>query len=148
MTTFYLIRTERLHEERVASDIRAMGYEAWAPFEVHGYRVTRKSSVHRHREHPVIPGALFAAVPETFHGDLQRIRYFDRIQRDVALAPVQIPAIHIRRFADTLADWNERELRRISAGNRGRPAKRAWVKLEPGNVASLMAALFGGDASP
>jgi len=144
MAPYYLIRTVSLGtEEAVASEIRAMGYDAWAPFEVRGYRVTRRMAVYRHREYPILPRGLLAAIPEAAHGDLQRIRDFDCIQRDTALAPVKIPANHIRIFRDRVVDWNERELRRINAGNRGKPAKKAWRRIDPDSLPGIMATLFG-----
>lgn len=151
MTPYYLIRvTERriptasmAIEELVARAIRAMGYEAWAPFEIRAWRPSRKARVWRTREYQVIPKCLFAAVPEARHGDLQRIRYFDAIERDAALAPLRIPAIEVARFRDNLAAWNDREIARITAGNRGKPDKKAWVKLDPENLAGVLRTLYG-----
>lgn len=148
---YYLIRvTERIatdhgmsREEFVARAIRRWGYDAWAPFEIKAWRPTRRARVWRTREHPVIPKCLFAAIPVANHGDLQSIRYFDAIARDSAQAPLKIPAIEVRRFRDYLADWNDREIARITAGNRGKPEKKAWVKLEPGNLEEVLRRLFG-----
>lgn len=151
MTPYYLIRvTERRGrmasmaiEELVARAIRAMGYDAWAPFEIRAWRPSRKARVWRTREHQVVPKCLFAAVPEARHGDLQRIRYFDAIERDTALMPLLIPAHEVMRFRDYLSDWNDREIARITAGNRGKAAKKAWVKLDPENLAGVLRTLYG-----
>jgi len=104
------------------------------------HRKTRQRTI---TEHPAIPKCLFAAIPVALHGDLHRIRYFDHIERDGASVPLSVPAIQVSRFRDALTEWNDTETRRIQAGNRGKPEKKRWVRLEAQTLGEVMATMFG-----
>ena len=124
-----------------------MGYQAWLPALVHTARTTRSKRTRAQNYQPVVFGLLFAAIPEAVHGDLQRVRHFIAVDRDLSCTAIRIPAIEIQLFMESVTDWNNRELHRIANGAKGRPARKPWstkIRLEPGNLPVLMQALFGG----
>lgn len=145
MTDYFIIRTRHGKEAVVEAAIRHMGFTAWTPAEVRPFRTAamRKTGTTGAVERPAIPKTLFAAIPEALHGDLYQIRDFVRVECDVACTALKIPANHIETFFETLEAWNARERHRITSGNRGRPEKKRWQKLEPQTMAAVLEQMFG-----
>lgn len=145
MTDYFIIRTRHGKERVVEKAITAMGFTAWTPVEVRAYRyrdIGRKQLT-KLKECPVMPKTVLATVPRGLHGNLYQIRDFVRVDCDAALDPLKIPASHIEAFWETLDAWNARESARIMRGNRGKPEKKKWRKLEPQTLGAVMAEMFG-----
>lgn len=131
-----------LREAYVARQIGIMGFQAWVPESYSTSRICRVSKKRKLIARPLMSKCLFAAVPEARHGDLQRIRYFDSLQRDSASQALAIPEWQVRRFMDYLAEENETTLRQMVS--KKLPAtKTRWIKLGPANAAAILNQLFG-----
>jgi hypothetical protein len=141
LTHWIIIRCAQSKEAYVTRQIALMGFDAWVPVQ-HVYskpavarRVTSQKALVKYRELPVLPKCLFAAVPMGRHGDLQSIRYFDRIERDTASCALQIPDVQIRLFRDTVDRMNAEALAYNAVVTRKTKAK--WVNLKEAMLARI-----------
>ena len=125
-----------------------MGYHAWVPVLVRSYRTAAhgRSRIRAIKELPILPKFLLAAIPATVHGDLGAVRYFDRIERDIALAPLKIPSWQVEQFATELQAINDAETARARRLTAAKPDKTRWQRLTPQTLPEVMARLFGADS--
>ena len=104
--SWVIVRTALAKEFYVARQIELMGFSAWVPIEYSTARIFRKSKTRKLIERPVLSKCLLCDVPTGRHGDLQRIRYYDSVQRDTGSQPLLIPFHEIQRFREILDKHN------------------------------------------
>jgi len=119
-----------------------MGFAAWVPMDIRSHRIHKSSKARKAEEWPMLPKCLIAAVPEARHGELRKIRGFDSLQRDNALAPLQIPHDQVERFMDYIEDRNKK-VRNAIKGGKAEVSKPVVVKMTPENLPYVMEKMFG-----
>ena len=128
-----IIRTDHSKEAYVARQIGLLGFEAWVPSEIRAIRphcarrVTAKAAVSI-RELPLLPKRIMAAVPQGIHGKLLEIRHMVAVERDAALAPLQIPANQVLAFRAEIDRLNTATL--ALASKPTRKEKAVWKDIK------------------
>lgn len=128
MTPWLIIRTDHAKEGYVARHIGLMGFPAWVPSEQRFSRIHRLSKARKLIDYPLLPKRLLAAVPVAVQGDLREIRHLVAVECDAASLPLQIPAIQVERFRQTVDAMNTSALALQAA--KSRKAKAQWRNLK------------------
>jgi hypothetical protein len=142
-----IVRTKLSKENQVANAIlRQFACPTWVPVEIRSYRtaIGRRTRRREAKEIPLLPKCLFAAIPSAVHGDLQALRYFDRLERDLATGePFLIPHNQVMAFRQAIEAENEIERQRAAKAAALPKKASKWVALTPATAAEVLKSMFG-----